>query len=54
MKRRYLGMCLGFPGAYGPLDVGDVIDRPTVPAGTPIPGDVLIIDFLPLITAGYS
>jgi hypothetical protein len=41
------------PGAYGPLDVGDVIDRPTVPAGTPIPGDVLIIDFLPLITAGY-
>jgi hypothetical protein len=41
------------PGAYGPLDVGDVIARPTVPYGTPIPGDVLIIDFLPLITAGY-
>lgn len=41
------------PGAYGPLDVGDVIARPTVPFGTPIPGDILIIDFLPLITAGY-
>lgn len=41
------------PGAYGPLDVGDVIARPTISYGTPIPGDVLIIDFLPLITAGY-
>ncbi len=41
------------PGAYGALDVGDVIARPTIPYGPPIAGDVLIVDFLPLITAGY-
>lgn len=41
------------PGAYGALDVGDVIARPTIPYGPPIEGDVLIVDFLPLITAGY-